>query len=84
MLYIDENVIWNEVEGTITILTAPSGKYYELNGMGSMIWKLVAEGKNKKEIIEKLKNQFNAPEKKIALDVNIFIERLLGQKLLRE
>ncbi len=84
MLYINDNALWNEVEETITILMTPSGKYYELNRMGLVIWKLIAEGKTKAEIINIIQNTYNVPKWKIWLDVNILILRLISQKILIE
>lgn len=84
MYKLNEDVLWNEVEGTITVLISSSGKYYEFNKLGAEIFKLLVKEKSKPEIIETLSTKYNVPKFKIKIDTALFIENLLKKNIFEE
>lgn len=83
MAHIDENtVMWNESEDIVTVLVIGSGEFVELNSVGSTIWKLIAEGKSEREIVDVLADTYDAPRSVLEKDLRTFIDHMIKRELL--
>lgn len=83
MAHIDENtVMWNESEDIVTVLVIGSGEFVELNTVGSTIWKLIAEEKSEREIVDVLASTYDAPRKVLEKDLRTFIDQMVKNNLL--
>ena len=81
---IDANtVIWKEANAIVTILFLASGNFFELNKVGSDIWKLLAEGHTEEGIVEKMLQTYAVSKEKLASDVKAFIALMISNGLLQ-
>ena len=77
-----QRVVWKEAEGTVTVLLLESGQFFELNRVGSAIWKLLDDGKSPAEITAALHASFNASYAQLETDMERFFADMLLKKLL--
>ena len=78
----EKNVLWKEKNGIITVLQLSSGNFFELNAVGSFVWKGLAEGKNADAIIHDMALVYDAPREQITRDVQDFIRKMTAAGLL--
>jgi hypothetical protein len=85
MYLIDKNdVLWKEMDGTVTVLSLATGDFFELNQVGGTVWKLIAEGHNPEEIAHLMKKNYNAPLERIRKDTNLFIDDMLSKGIIKK
>lgn len=85
MYSIDKSkVLFREQDGIVTVLMLEAGDFYELNAVGSMVWKLLAEGLEPDAIIERLATTFDATREQLAIDVHAFIVKMIASGLIEE
>lgn len=58
------------------------GKYYSLNGVGARIWSKAQEGCRPSEILDHLRETFQAPAENLQRDLATFINGLAEKGLL--
>ena len=83
MSLIDSNTVtWKEINGVVVILLLSSGEFFELNKVGSHIWKFLVYGNTPDQIIEEMVKLYAAPANKMMTDVNDFIKNLVEKGML--
>ena len=84
MQVISTNVVWRDVDGDELLLYERiTGRYHCLNGIGSEIWRKLAEGVPVQAIVQHLSAKYDAPADMIAQDVDAFISASTDLNLLR-
>ncbi len=68
---------------TTVLLDVNGGMYYTLNEVGGRIWELLGEGVALPAIVERLREEYDAPAETLVADTAALIDRLLGVKLIR-
>jgi hypothetical protein len=66
------------------ILSLENGVYYSLNQSGTLIWQLIASGKNLEQIWEDLAKRFEASGTVIKKDANVLISELIKEGLIEK
>lgn len=85
MPYIDPaSVLWKEIDEKVVVLCIETGVFYELNTIGSEIWRQLAVGKDSDVIIQSLREVYAVPDKALAADVETFIKRMAKEGLLQK
>ena len=85
-----EDVVAREIEGEIIIVPLVGGigdmedELFTLNETGKAIWKKLDGNKNLFDLIQELREEFEAPEGEIKQDVIGLVEELLKRKILIE
>lgn len=82
-LEIKENLVVEEIGDSVIIFDIEKDQFYELEGVGSYIWRNI-QGNNKHEIIHLVCKEYNIDEKTVAADMNVFLDELLNNQLIRE
>jgi hypothetical protein len=72
---------WVDSEGEIVVLDAERSVYLSLNASGATMWRMLAEGTTRYELIGVLENFAGTPDR-AEQDVDAFLERLEGLGLL--
>ena len=78
-----EDIIFQEVGGEVILLTLASGEYHGLNEVGSFIFKHISEGKNEKETLRSLVQEFDVDEKSGAQDLSELLSQLIEKGILK-
>lgn len=55
---ISDDITWKLLQNKVVAVNVKSGVYYTMNPVASEIWKAIAQGKQKLEIIELLKEDY--------------------------
>lgn len=78
----NQDVMWKEQDGVVTVLRIESGKFLEFNAVGSEIWKGLAAGDSADEIVSTLAARYSLSKKQLAKDVDAFIKRMQSAQLI--
>ena len=85
---IKEGYILQEVAGTFLVM--PTGdedglkKIITLNETGAFMWRLLAGGATRDEIVDATEQEYDAPREVIEKDVDLFLARVRDAELLAE
>jgi len=82
-LTIAPGIIWRALDGNAVLLSPLSGDVRVLNGMGTMVWKQLAEGRSLGEIRADLLACYDASVEEIESDLDDFLRALLADGMLR-
>jgi hypothetical protein len=77
-----EAVAWRDVDGEVIALGLESSTYFGTNASGSVLWRRLAEGTNRTELIETLVTTFGLEQAQAQTDVDAFLDDLRDRDLL--
>ena len=77
-----EAVAWREVDGEVIALGLESSTYFGTNASGSVLWRRLADGTTRAELIETLMTTFGLEEAQAQTDVDAFLDDLRNRDLL--
>jgi hypothetical protein len=77
-------VVYETIEGEAILIHLETGFYYSLDGSGSEIWDLVADGRTRDEISAGLRRRYDAPPGAVEEAVDSLVGRLLEEGLVVE
>jgi hypothetical protein len=79
---INPSIRWNlSGEGGV-LLDLKRGKYYNLNGMGVMIWRQLVAGGTVDDVVADLHARYQTPVEQLTGDVRAFMGSLLAKGIL--
>jgi len=76
-----DQVIAQEISGTVVLLNIPSGQYYSLNEIGGRAWALCDGFRTVSEIIEVIREEYEAPDDRVRDDVLALLRELAQEHL---
>jgi hypothetical protein len=79
---IPSHLIWRQVDDNTVVVSPRSGKMRVLNGVGSVIWQLIADEKPVNFIVEHLTTVYNISHEQAQTDVDSFLIDLRERNLL--
>ena len=71
-----QNVIYTEMDNEIVLMHVSNGKYYSLNSVGSLVWKLLASPIKIEAICDVVEQDFEVDKEVCQQDVIFLIEEL--------
>ena len=71
------NQVFSEVDDEVVMLSITNSEYYNLNEIGSIIWRQLKESTSLNKLISKLTQEFEVSEDECRTDVLPFINELL-------
>ena len=77
-------IITNEIDDEILMMSIEDGKYYGLNAVGSEIWKMLDEPKSIEEIIPALMEIFEIDDETCRKESLDFIESMIKNNIILE
>lgn len=77
-----EKVFWRHVEGETIILNIESGLYYTVDGVGSLAWSMIVEGRPDDQILERILSTYDVSPESAARDLKRWVESLKKEKLI--
>lgn len=78
------DIDWQDLEGEVVALDLASGAYLSLNGTGSVLWPLLAEGATEARMVTALTSRFPVEAVQARADVHAFVDRLRALALVDE
>ena len=75
-------VAWRDVDGEVIALGLESSNYFGTNSSGAMLWKRLAEGTTRAELVDDLMTTFGLEQARAQADVDAFLDDLRRRKLL--
>lgn len=84
MFTIPANLTYVSNRDGALILDKPKNAMTPLNSTGAYIWQRLERGTLPDDIVAELANETDSDPKAVAADVNLFLEDLKSQDLLRE
>jgi hypothetical protein len=79
---IDSQLIWRFLDDNAVVVSPSRGKVRVFNGVGTTIWKLLAEEKQVEEIEETIVDQYNVSPEQARTDLQTFLDELTEKGLL--
>lgn len=79
-----DKVSWRVIDGEVVILNLDNGNYYDLNAVGTQIWNAITQKKSLGQILETLKNEYPAEEKRLENDLKKILLDLEKEKLIKK
>ena len=76
-------VAWREVDGEVIALGLESSTYFGTNPSGSLLWKRLAEGTTRGELVGELVAAFDLEPSHAEADVDAFLDDLRKRGLLQ-
>jgi hypothetical protein len=78
-----EDLPWQDLDGEIVALEPRASVYLTMNAAGALLWRRLAEGTNREELVDALVAAYGLPPADAARDVDQFVDQLRAQELLR-
>ena len=75
-------VAWRDVDGEVIALGLESSNYFGTNSSGAMLWKRLAEGTTRAQLVSDLMTTFGLEQARAQADVDAFLDDLRRRKLL--
>jgi Coenzyme PQQ synthesis protein D (PqqD) len=75
-------VAWTDVDGEIVALDETSAEYLAANETGGLLWRALAEGATRDELVAKLAAEYALTPERAAADTDAFIAALREHDLL--
>jgi hypothetical protein len=77
-----DSVSWREVDGEILALDLGASRYLTSNAAGALLWKHLAAGATRGELVDALVEEFSIDRERAFTDVDAFLGDLTEQGLL--
>ena len=78
---IPEHVLFQRLDGEAVLLDVQTGGYFGLNGVGTLVWQLLAEGKSIGAVVSEICGHYEIGMAQAASDTRAFISALQQQAL---
>jgi hypothetical protein len=81
-LLIPKNVIFEEVDNQVVLLSLNGGRYYKLNGSGTRVWTLIQEHGDLARVQDAMVTEFEDDPEEVRRDVAALVEDLRAHGLI--
>ncbi|QSR85440.1 PqqD family protein [Methylacidimicrobium sp. B4] len=71
------------VEKSVVILHTEEGIYYQLDGVGTRVWELLAEPISLEALVTALVGEFEVEEDRCSADAEALLQELLERRMVR-
>jgi hypothetical protein len=78
-----QGVAWTDVDGEIVALDETSAEYLAANEAGGLLWRALAQGATREELVAKLAAEYSLTPERAAADTEAFIAALRERGLLQ-
>ena len=76
------DLLFNQIDGEIVMLSIENSEYYGMDKVGSRIWELLEQPVRFKELVDKLMEEYEVSEEQCTTDTLNFITKLCDKKLI--
>jgi hypothetical protein len=76
------DMLFNEIDGEVVILSIENSEYFGLDMIGSRIWELLEQPLSFKNLVTSLLEEYEVTEQQCIEDTLIFLNKLVDKKLI--
>jgi len=76
------DLLFNEIDGEIVMLSIENGEYYGMDKVGSRIWELLRQPCTLKSLVANLMKEYEVSEQQCNIDTLVFINKLYDKELI--
>lgn len=76
------DLLFNEIDGEVVMLSVENSEYYGMDKVGSRIWELIQHPITLKDLVYKLMGEYEINEEQCISDTISFLNKLNNKKLL--
>lgn len=77
-----DDLEWREIDAEIVVLDGRDATYLTVNGSGALLWRLLAAGATREQLVGALLDAYDVAEPAAAVDTDKFLQTLAEQGLL--
>ncbi|MEW9702282.1 PqqD family protein [Paenibacillus sp. SI8] len=81
-VYLNKDVIVHEEDEEIILVNMARNKFYSLDKMGTVIWKLIVESNEISKVIDKISNEFEVDRHIIETDLDELLNDLMKAEVI--
>lgn len=81
MLQRNSDLLFNQVDGEVVMLSMETSSYYGLDKTASRIWELLEKPISFSEVISNLVNEYDVSKEQCQMDTIVFINKLVEKNL---
>jgi hypothetical protein len=78
----DDALEWREIEDEVIAVDVRTSTYLSTNGSGTVLWRALAEGATREQLIAALQTSFGVETARAEEDVDQFVSHLRDRELL--
>ena len=78
---VNEDVLFQELQGEAVLLNLKSGMYFGLDSVGTRIWHLIVEKEKLRDVAQSIVAEFDVSEEQCAADLLSLVAKLESQDL---
>jgi hypothetical protein len=79
---INEDVLFQELQGEAVLLNLKTGVYFGLDGVGTRIWQLLGEHEALSEVVRAMQREYDVTEERCTEDVMALVTRMVDHGLM--
>ncbi len=77
-----QDMLFNEIDGEVVMLSIENSEYYGMDKVGSRIWELLENPLSFKALTAKLLEEYDVTEEQCNADTLAFLKKLTDKKLI--
>ncbi len=78
-----KDLLFNEIDGEVVMLSVENSEYYGMNKVGSRIWELLEAPICLEHLIKNLLREYNVTEEQCNKETVFFVNKLIDKKLIK-
>ena len=76
-----DRITWDEIDGETLIIDTESGYYFSLDGVGSVVWGMLAAGADEDAIVDRIVGEYAVDASTARADVHALVDTLQCEQL---
>lgn len=84
MFVRSQSALWTELDGQFMLMNIEDGSYYEIAGIGGVIWHMLETPRSEAEIVDAVLATYRVERERCRLDVRAFLEKLVAAHVVME
>jgi len=76
MFVRNQSALWTELDGQFMLMNVEDGSYYEVAGVGGLIWHMLDTPRSEAEIVDTILASHTVDREQCVLDVRAFLGKL--------
>jgi len=77
-----KRITWDEIDGELLIINVETGYYFSLDGVGSLIWSMLAEGVGESDMVARIMSEYQVEESTAREDLEELVDALVAEELI--